>query len=90
MSVSNHKLIRDYLNKHLDGRSVDEIAAFLVKKPDVIRIGLSTMPDVYIDRWEGPYRGQYRAVWCTVEVPENCPKPTSKRKANEQSVRMAG
>jgi len=36
------------------------------------------MPDSYIDRWSGPHRGQWAAVWCVVEVPEDCPKPDEK------------
>lgn len=39
---------------------------------------LKSMPDAYIDRWTGPHRGQWAAVWCVVNVPEDCPKPDEK------------
>jgi len=41
---------------------------------DITR-SLKVMPDSYIDRWTGPVRGQWAAVWCVVDVPEDCPKP---------------
>jgi hypothetical protein len=41
---------------------------------DITR-SLKVMPDSYIDRWTGPERGQWAAVWCVVDVPEDCPKP---------------
>jgi len=40
---------------------------------------LENMPDVYIDRWiPKDERGgsKWRAVWCIVEVPEDCPMPS--------------
>ena len=54
-----------------------EIACALRGKDvDGIRGALEVMPDVYIDRWEGPKRGQYTAVWCIVVPPPHCPRPT--------------
>jgi hypothetical protein len=41
-----------------------------------VRHSLSSMPDVYIDRWEFPRQGPLAAVFCAVVVPENCPRPT--------------
>jgi hypothetical protein len=41
---------------------------------DITR-SLKVMPDAYVDRWTGPERGQWAAVWCVVDVPEDCPKP---------------
>jgi hypothetical protein len=41
---------------------------------DITR-ALKAMPDAYVDRWTGPERGQWAAVWCVVDVPEDCPKP---------------
>lgn len=37
---------------------------------------LYAMPDAYIDRWTGPIRGQWAAVWAVVDKPKNAPKPT--------------
>jgi hypothetical protein len=40
---------------------------------------LEGMPDTFIDRWvprEGTGRGKWSAVWCAIEVPENCPMPS--------------
>lgn len=37
------------------------------------------MPDAYIDRWDTSGAGAHSAVWMVVAVPENCPRPTSKR-----------
>jgi hypothetical protein len=34
------------------------------------------MPDVYIDRWEGPYNGQWAAVFCLYAPPPDCPRPS--------------
>lgn len=37
---------------------------------------LYSMPDAYVDRWSGPIRGQWVAVWAVMEKPEPPPKPT--------------
>ena len=47
------------------------------------------MPDSYIDRWTGPHRGQWAAVWCVVEVPENCPKPDENIQAAQVQAQRA-
>ena len=78
---SYHPDIRALLREHADGMTVAQLTVQLrmstkEMQPDHIRNSLATMPDAYIDRWEGPNRGQYAAVWCVVVPPENCPKPT--------------
>jgi len=44
-----------------------------------IKRALEQMPDAYIDRWEA-YKGRgqlpWRAVWCVVVPPKNCPMPS--------------
>ena len=76
MSKSKHDLVRKVLRDSEDGLTVKQITdAVGVDKDPLSRI-LQTMPDAYIDRWSGPTRGQYSAVWCVVVPPENCPRPT--------------
>lgn len=73
---SKHDLVRKVLRDSEDGLTVKQITeAVGVDKDPLSRI-LQTMPDAYIDRWSGPTRGQYSAVWCVVVPPENCPRPT--------------
>ena len=72
--IANHKRIRALLNE-CDGCTAREITEALgVDKRSIAR-SLKTMPDCYIDRWVGPKRGQWTAVYCAVPVPEDCPKP---------------
>lgn len=83
--ISRHPELRALLREHADGLTVAQLAVQLRLKvkdmrPNSIQTSLATMPDAYIDRWEGPNRGQYAAVWCVVVPPENCPKPTLKEK----------
>jgi hypothetical protein len=73
---SKHDIVRKVLRESADGLTVKQITeAVGVDKDPLSRI-LATMPDAYIDRWSGPTRGQYSAVWCVVVPPENCPRPT--------------
>lgn len=73
---SKHDLVRKVLRDSEDGLTVKQITeAVGVDKDPLSRI-LQTMPDAYIDRWSGPTRGQFSAVWCVVVPPENCPRPT--------------
>lgn len=75
MSRSRHPDIRALLHQHADGLTPNDINQFTGIPPDSVRQALANMPDVYIDRWEGPVRGQYAAVWCAVVPPPNCPHP---------------
>lgn len=72
---SRHPEIRALLRAHSDGLTAKNISELTGIAPDSVRQALSNMPDVYIDRWEGPYRGAYASVWCVVEVPPHCPHP---------------
>jgi hypothetical protein len=76
MSRSRHPEIRALLRANDDGMTVTQISAALGARLDSVRWSLYSMPDAYIDRWDGPIRGQYAAVWCVVVPPENCPHPT--------------
>ena len=85
MRKSNHHNIRAILREQADGLTVEQLVQQLrLMVKDVsgnsIRNSLAVMPDAYIDRWEGPNRGQYAAVWAVVVPPENCPHPTLKQR----------
>ncbi len=74
MSKSYHPAIRAYLRTVEDGATTTAVAAEIETSEDTARQALHAMPDVYIDRW-APVRSGYVAVWCAVEVPEDCPRP---------------
>jgi hypothetical protein len=72
--IAHHKKIRELLTGS-DGYTVKEIMLALGVDRRVLIRSMQSMPDVYIDRWRGPVRGQYAAVWCVAAVPSDCPKP---------------
>ena len=74
---SNHQRIRDYL-KDSDGLTTRQLQFRTEIEQRTLCKSLKSMPDAYIDRWTGPHRGQWAAVWCVVDVPEDCPKPDEK------------
>lgn len=63
-----------------DGMTLEEISALLNRPESNVRKVLKAMPDAYIDRWETAPRGQYKAVWCVVTPPNDCPRPEGKSK----------
>ena len=71
--------IRKYLHAHPDGATAAQIAEVMGKPVTQISAILTTMPDLYRDRWVTANMG-WAAVWVAVKVPEDCPKP-AKRKA---------
>ena len=73
---SKHDIVRKVLRASEDGLTVKQIVDLTQIDKDPLSRILQTMPDAYIDRWSGPTRGQYSAVWCVVVPPENCPHPT--------------
>jgi hypothetical protein len=72
---AHHDTIRACLARNPEGMTVAELAACTQISPDTFRNSLKSCFGVYIDRWEGPFRGQWRAVYALVAVPEDCPKP---------------
>lgn len=74
---SHHDRIRDALRLSDDGLTAWEIQQVTGISTATLSRSLRSCFGVYIDRWEGPKRGQYTAVWCVVEVPENTPKPNA-------------
>jgi len=74
---THHQKIRDLL-KDSEGLTTRQLQYRLEVDHRTLCKSLKSMPDSYIDRWTGPHRGQWAAVWCVVEVPEDCPKPDEK------------
>ena len=73
---SKHDLVRKVLRDSEDGLTVKQIMDLSQVHTDSLSRILQKMPDAYIDRWSGPTKGQYSAVWCVVVPPENCPQPS--------------
>jgi hypothetical protein len=72
------KYLQARLRKRLkgtDGMTTRQLSALVDSGMRDITRSLKAMPDAYVDRWTGPERGQWAAVWCVVDVPEDCPKP---------------
>jgi hypothetical protein len=75
MTKPKNDLVRKVLQNSEDGLTVKQITVEVKIEADSLSRILDAMPDAYIDRWEGPNRGQYTAVWCVIVPPENCPHP---------------
>jgi hypothetical protein len=85
---SNHPVIRELLKKNPDGLSIKEISNTTNLLPDSIEKSLKGMPDVYIDRWTvAKQQKREEAVWCVVEVPEDCPRPERKERVRPTQFR---
>ena len=85
--------IREVLRAHPEGLTAKEIHLRLphINKVTTVKSSLGKMPDVYIDRWKDPVRGQWQAVWVAVTPPPNCPYPTNrfdKPKTHWQEARL--
>lgn len=82
MKKPHHPNIRALLRANPDGLTARQIRdALAIPKVATVRGALETMPDVYVDRWTDPVRGQWQAVWCAVVPPSNCPYPTDRFEA---------
>ena len=69
------KSVRVTLRGIPDGITLEDLSELLDRSKYNVRKVLKNMPDVYIDRWEVAPRGQYKAVWCIVIPPTDCPRP---------------
>jgi hypothetical protein len=78
MKLSVVNSIRFTLRGIPDGMTLEELSDLLSRPKTNVRKVLKAMPDVYIDRWELAPRGQYKAVWCVVIPPTDCPRPDGK------------
>lgn len=76
MSKSHAPAVRALLRANPDGLTVMEMSDRLRIPADILRNTVNSMPDKYVDRWRGPNRGQYAAVFCVVTPPPDCPHPT--------------
>jgi len=76
MTRDDTACLRRILRNNADGLTEKEITGLTRVDADSLSRILASMQDAYIDRWTGATRGQYRAVWCMVVPPENCPHPT--------------
>jgi hypothetical protein len=75
MRLSVIKSVRVTLRGIPDGITLEDLSELLGRSKYNVRKALKNMPDVYIDRWEAAPRGQYKAVWCAVIPPTDCPRP---------------
>jgi hypothetical protein len=75
MKLSVVNSIRVTLRGIPDGITLEDLSDLLNRPKTNVRKVLKNMPDVYIDRWEVAPRGQYKAVWCVVIPPNDCPRP---------------
>ena len=76
MKTAAHTKIRTALRAAPDGLTTTELSVLSEVTYSTVYKALTLMPDAYIDRWQRPLRpGRMQAVWCVVEVPENCPRP---------------
>jgi hypothetical protein len=78
MRTNLTKEIREHLKRSADGLTIKNLALFTKRDAGSVSKQLKSMPDTYIDRWIGPFRGQYSAIWCIVVPPSNCPHPKDK------------
>jgi hypothetical protein len=83
MKLSLIKSVRVTLRGIPDGITLEDLSELLGRSKYNVRKVLKNMPDVYIDRWEVAPRGQYKAVWCIVVPPIDCPRP---ERTNDQSL----
>jgi hypothetical protein len=72
------KSVRVTLRGIPDGATLEDLSELLDRSKYNVRKVLKNMPDTYIDRWEVAPRGQYKAVWCVVIPPTDCPRPDGK------------
>jgi hypothetical protein len=80
-------VLRNLLQEFSDGLSVKEICEKTGIAQRSVRPTLKKMADCYIDRWiPGKFRTPPTAIWCIVEVPENCPRPRHQPRRSVQSV----
>lgn len=78
MRTSHAPRLRELLRHSPDGLTVTQASDTLnLPRTSTLRT-LQGMPDVYIDRWVGPYMGQWAAVFCLHSPPPDCPRPTEK------------
>jgi hypothetical protein len=79
MRVSQHNEIRRVLLTANDGMTALEIAKILGREYRGVQRAMRSVWGVHIDRWQGPVRGQFSAVYVCDPVPPDAPHPTKRR-----------
>ena len=79
MRTSSTPEIRALLRAHPDGLTLEEIVTAVNRNKTNVRRVLQNMPDAYIDRWMPAKREQFKAIWCVIVVPKDCPRPERRR-----------
>jgi hypothetical protein len=70
-------ILREALRGCFDGMTVRELVEQTGIEDRQVRRVLHNMETVYIDRWKpGGYQTRTQAIYCIVEIPENCPRPS--------------
>lgn len=85
---AHHQKIRELLAGS-DGLTVKQLQWALQIDVRTLNKSIKSMGDAYIDRWTGPHRGQWAAVWCVAEVPQHCPKPDENIQAPQAQTQRA-
>jgi hypothetical protein len=83
MSMTIINGVRAALRGAPDGMTLNDLAELLGRDVANVRKVLKAMPDTYIDRWETASRGQYKAVWCAIVPPPDCPSPEGWRDTHD-------
>lgn len=78
--------IRAMLLAKPEGMTIRELCLATQATDKSVRHSLGCMPDAYIDRWEFPRQGPLNAVYCVVEVPEDCPRPSRLKRTPEEKA----
>ena len=79
MRTSSTPEIRALLRAHSDGLSIEDIVTAVRRDRSNVKKVLRNMPDAYIDRWMPTKREQYKAIWCVIVPPTDCPRPEGKK-----------
>jgi hypothetical protein len=83
MRTSSTPQIRALLRDNPDGLTMEQIMFAVARDKSNVRKVLQGMPDAYIDRWIPAPRMQYKAVWCVIVPPQDCPRPEGKSNGYE-------
>lgn len=72
-------MVRKLLRENPEGMTARELATAIyadASQQAPVNKSIAKMPDVYRDRWvRVPGVVRYVAVYCAVDVPEDCPHP---------------
>lgn len=75
--VMHTHAIRALLLGNEDGLTTGEMARALGITSSAVNAVLNDTYGFYVDRWATTVTGSLAAVWMCVQVPANCPRPTT-------------